>query len=78
VTLTLRTIMAEVFECSVKELGDEAEINAVSGWDSLNHIKLMMRLSEEGVEISAGDIAELTSFRAIKDFVEGAGRTVHD
>jgi acyl carrier protein len=76
--LPLRTIMAEVFECSISDLGEDATINAVSGWDSLNHVKLMIRLTDEGVAISPGDIAELTSYQAIRSFVEVAGGTIRD
>jgi acyl carrier protein len=77
VLLQLREMMSEVFECSAAEITDEAAINAVSGWDSLNHVKLMMQLNEAGVPVSPNDIADLTSFRAIKEFIERAGGTVH-
>jgi acyl carrier protein len=70
--------MSEVFECSLAEVTDDATINAVSGWDSLNHVKLMMQLTEVGVPIAANDIAELTSFVAIRTFIEQAGGHVHD
>jgi acyl carrier protein len=67
--MNLKEIMANVFHCNVEDIDNSAKINEVSGWDSLNHVVLIMRLNSEGHDIPAHMIAELTSYEAIADYI---------
>lgn len=68
--MNLKEIMASVFQCSVEEIDESSKINEVSGWDSLNHVMLIMRLNSEGYDIPAHMIAELTSYEAISAHID--------
>ena len=77
-TISLRQLMAGVFECSVDDIDDEARINETVGWDSLSHISLMMELGRIGIEIAPLQIPELTTLAAIRKHVALAGVAVDE
>lgn len=66
----IKLLMASTFDISVEEIPDDAAINEIPGWDSLNHVRLMLALDEIGVNVPTNKIAELTSILMIKDFIE--------
>ena len=69
-----RARLAEVFRV-VFDLPSDADLTQVeqgsSGWDSLGHVTLITALASEfGVEITAVDSLEITSFEAAAEIVE--------
>ena len=68
--IDLQRIMSEVFECDIEDITQDAEVNLVSGWDSLNHIKLIMTLNQNGIDIPHAMIPDLTSFKALQGFID--------
>ena len=70
--------MAGVFECSVDDIDADAKINETVGWDSLNHINLMLELGRHGIEVAPLQIPELTTLAAIRKHIGLAGMTVDD
>jgi len=68
--INIKEIMCDVFECDVDDIGDDAEINEVPGWDSLNHVRLILALNAEGLDIAPSQIAELSSYQALVKLVE--------
>jgi acyl carrier protein len=50
-----------------------ATAESVEAWDSVAHITLLSAISEEfGVELEVEDYEELTSYRAIAEYLEKA------
>lgn len=63
----LQSVFHGVFGDELKEIPDEASPDTISGWDSANHLNLILSLEAEfGVEFETDEIAELTTFRAIR------------
>ncbi|WP_033069320.1 acyl carrier protein [Thalassospira australica] len=68
----IKSLMAEIFECDVDDIDDDAAINETIGWDSLNHINLIVALTSQGIDVSPLQIPELTTYAKIASFVECA------
>ena len=55
------------------ELTDDLEYGEIQQWNSLAHVNLMLALEEAyGLPIDEDRMVELTSVRAIKDFVKAS------
>jgi citrate synthase len=55
------------------ELKDDLEYGEIRQWNSLAHVNLMLALEEAyGLPIDEDRMVELTSVRAIKDFVKAS------
>jgi len=68
----LKTIMADVLDVDESELDDDASMDTIDSWRSLNHLSLMLALEEEfGVRFPESQIADLTSVRAIREALSG-------
>jgi acyl carrier protein len=66
----VKQTMALVFNVPAAEIGDDAEIMTVRGWDSLGHANLMLALEEEfGVAVPPEAQVELQSLPEIVDFL---------
>lgn len=64
-------VIAETLGIDGGIITEQLAYGDVPEWDSLNHVELMLRLeSEFGVEVGEDDMLELTSVRAIRQFVE--------
>jgi acyl carrier protein len=74
--ISLRTVMQEIFECGITEIDENAKVNHISGWDSLNHINLILKLNSMGVEIATSIIQDLTTYTAIRNHIEKQGIAV--
>ena len=67
---TVEEVVAGVLKVPVTAVTDALEFNGVAEWDSLNHVNLMLKLEEVyGVTIDEERMVELTSVRAIREFV---------
>ena len=68
-------VIAGVLKIPVGAVTDDLEFNGVPQWDSLNHVNLMLELEQVyGVTVDEEHMVELTSVRAIRQFVhEQAG-----
>ena len=72
---TYRARLAEIFQV-VFELPPDADLAAVrqgatTGWDSLGHVSLITAIASEfGVEITAVDSLEITSFDTAAQVLE--------
>ena len=63
----LREVLAVMLQSPVEEISDATEMDAVEGWDSLRHLKIVLAL-EEAFEVSfdeeiALDITSLPKIR---------------
>ncbi len=67
-------LLASALKIPRDELRDELEYGEITQWNSLTHVNLMLRIEATyDLEIDEDTMVELTSIRAIKDFVQGGG-----
>jgi acyl carrier protein len=51
-------------------VNDDLEYGSIEGWDSLAHVSLMLQIETDyDVEIDEDTMIELTTVRAIKEYV---------
>ncbi len=69
-TSDITSLIAETLKIPGSQVTDDLEYGSIAQWDSLNHVNLMLRLeSKYDIEIDEDTMVELTSVRAIRDFV---------
>lgn len=65
---TVRTLVAETFNCSVADVDRSTTADDVSGWDSLSHTILMIRLQTAlGIKIPEQTAAEAETVGDLSD-----------
>jgi acyl carrier protein len=63
----LLAVFRGVFDEDLAEIPDSATPDTIEGWDSANHVNLVLALEAEfGLEFDADEISELTSVGAIR------------
>ena len=68
----LESVFAVVFPDLSPEQLRNASQNSVDTWDSVAAITLMNLIEEAfGIEMDFGDVAELTTFSQIADYIKG-------
>jgi len=68
----LESVFATVFPDLTPEQIRTASQNSVESWDSVAAITLMNLIEEAfGIEMDFGDVAELTSFSQLADYLKG-------
>jgi acyl carrier protein len=69
---TIELVIAQALKIRPEEVRDDLEYGSIESWDSLAHVSLMLQIeSEYDAEIDEDTMVELTSVRAIKDYVRG-------
>ena len=64
---TIKRLMADVFDIEPNAIREDASVENTPGWDSANHIQLVMALEQE-FSISF-DVAELESMISLFDIL---------
>ncbi|WP_347175252.1 acyl carrier protein [Polaribacter uvawellassae] len=63
-------ILAEVLKIDLKQTTENLTMDDVDNWDSLTHMSLIVDIeSNLDIELSGDDIAEMTTFDAIRKIV---------
>ena len=63
----LTDLLASVFDIDKSEIDSSTSIETVEGWDSVNHMHLVIALEEEfGVEFKDDEAVELISYELIR------------
>lgn len=71
---SIKKVMGEIFGLAPGEIPDHATMEELEGWDSLNHMELMLAIEiEYGVRISTTLMLELVSLDSIQDFLKSQG-----
>ncbi len=66
----LTALIAKSLKISADQVTDDLSYESIEQWDSLGHVNLMLSIeSEYDVEIDEDTMIELTSVRAIRDYV---------
>ncbi len=66
----IQRVIAETFGLAPEQVGEEATMATVPGWDSLGHLELMLALEMEfGVRIAMEDMAALASRAEIERYL---------
>jgi len=67
----IRETLSMALQVPADEIGEDLAFGDIPQWDSMGHMEVMMRLEEFfGIEINADTIATLTSFTAIRQYLE--------
>ncbi len=70
----LRSVFAAVFGVESSSLTDADSPKTIEGWDSVNHIQLILAIEAEfGIRFDPDLIAELTTLGAIRKQLEAWG-----
>lgn len=67
---TLYDIFEDFFDLERSEFVPELTADQVDGWDSLNHIRLMLEIQRKcGVKFSSGEIGDLKNVGQLADLI---------
>ena len=67
----VKRVMAEVFEVDAASIDDAAAMGELPGWDSGNHVVLVMALEEElGVAFSVDEIETMLTLPDIMEILD--------
>jgi len=68
-------LIASTLDIPVERVTDDSDMSALPDWDSVAHINLMLAIEERfGVVVDEDAMVELTSVRAIREYLERAPR----
>ncbi len=66
----VRSIVADVLQIPLQEVGPESSPDTIEGWDSLQHLNLVLALEQDfGVQFSPEEIEQLLSVQLTADLV---------
>jgi acyl carrier protein len=72
--MTLKQLVARVLREPVEKIVDEAGPETLPGWDSFNHIQLMVALEETfKVKLSTAEMDRMKTFAAVREVMRGKG-----
>ncbi len=70
---TIESLIASTLDIPVEQVTEDSDMSTIPKWDSLGHINLVLAIEEAyGVVVDEDAIVEITSVRAIREFVERA------
>lgn len=63
-------MMADAFGATIEQMTDDASPDTIEGWDSIQHLNLVMALEEEfGVQFEPEEIEQLLSVELVAALV---------
>ena len=69
----VEALIASTLNIPVEQVTEESDMSTLQNWDSLGHINLVLAIEETyGIIVDEDAVLELTSVRAIRDFVARA------
>jgi acyl carrier protein len=70
----LKQVLAYVFGVDVSDINDEASVDTIAKWDSLNHLNLVLALEEQfQVSLSEDQIIEMLNYPLVKAVLQEQG-----
>jgi citrate synthase len=68
---SIEALIASTFNIPIEQVTPDSDMSTLQNWDSLGHINLVLAIEEAyGVVVDEDAVVELTSVRAIREFVE--------
>lgn len=68
----LKQIFKELFKIEPGDFREDLDVNSVLGWDSMNHLNLVIALEESfNVSFSTEEVIQMTSVKAIIETLRG-------
>jgi acyl carrier protein len=78
-THSLKSVIAEVLEIDPAHLDEESGMNVTENWDSLNQFMITTAVEREfGARLTFNDMEEVSTVKAIREFLRKAGIAVDD
>lgn len=73
----VQELMTDIFQVSEEEISRETTQSDLENWDSLEHLNFMLALEQEfDVMLEVEDLRDLTSVKAILDYLESKQRVL--
>ncbi len=70
ITSEVINILSDLFNVSPEELGPESSQDTVEGWDSLQHVNIVLDVEQRfNITLSPPEIEEMLTVQAIADIV---------
>lgn len=70
----LKQVLADVFGVEPSAIDDEASVDTLEKWDSLNHLKLVLALEERfSVSLNEEQIVEMLNYPLVKAVLQEHG-----
>lgn len=70
----LKQVLADVFGVDASTIDDDASVDTIAKWDSLNHLNLVLALEEQfKVSLSEDQIVEMMNYPLVKAVLEENG-----
>lgn len=70
----LKQVLADVFGVDVSLINDEASVDTIAKWDSLNHLNLVLALEEQfKVSLNEEQIVEMLNYPLVKAVLQEQG-----
>lgn len=67
----LTDLLASIFDVDRSTITPAASVDTVAGWDSVNHMHLVVALEEEfGIEFQDDEAVELISYELIRSYLK--------
>lgn len=72
--MTVKQLVARVLREPVEKIVDEAGPETLKGWDSFNHIQLMVALEETfKVKLTTAEMDRMKTFAAVREVMSRKG-----
>jgi len=70
---TVESLVTATLNVPADQVTEDSDMASTPNWDSLGHINLVLAIEEAyGVVVDEDAVVEITSVRAIRDFLERA------
>ena len=76
--LALKRVLADVFGIDASLIDEQASVDSIKNWDSLNHLKLVLALEERfNISLNEDQIVEMLNYPLVKAVLQEHGVEFH-
>ena len=76
--LALKRVLADVFGIDASLIDEQASVDSIKNWDSLNHLKLVLALEERfNIRLNEDQIVEMLNYPLVKAVLQEHGVEFH-
>lgn len=67
----LKSVLVKLFKVDEKDINEDASMDTIEQWDSLNHLKLVLALEDEfNISFTEEESIEILSYPLIKEILK--------